>query len=75
MIEVLMKIVDDTPENRVYTYNLRVVNVACQILKFVIRPRNEEQYDLLRRFEKKIMFETDNLSQEFTTAFEEEDFS
>ena len=74
-IESLIRVVEDCPEHRVYAINPKVVLVICYILKFLIRPRNEEQFEIIKKLEKRIVFECKHIEEEFTTSYEGEDLS
>lgn len=39
----------------------------------MIRPRNEEQFEIIQKFVKKIIYETQNIDKDFTTSYEEEE--
>jgi hypothetical protein len=57
----LLKIVDDTPSNLVYTFNARVTLEASIILRSLLKPRFEEQHDAIKKFENRLVFEINNL--------------
>lgn len=61
VIESLAKIIEDLPSNRVYTYNPKVTTLVYFILKFTVRPRNEEQFEVIKKINDRVTFETDNL--------------
>lgn len=61
-----------------YTYNLKVVSEALEILKSNLKARHEEQYGFVAKFEQRLEFEVRHLDPEeskLTTAPEGEDYA
>ena len=46
--------------------------VAAQILKYIVRPRLEENNEIIAKFEKRLLFEVKHLEEEFYTWNDEE---
>jgi hypothetical protein len=53
----MLKIIDDIPVDNTYCYNLKIAIVFCSSIKHIIRPRHEEQLNLVERWEKRLVWE------------------
>ncbi|CDW76386.1 ubiquitin-protein ligase [Stylonychia lemnae] len=62
----LLQIISTTPDERmIYTYNLLVQQQIAQILKMILRPRMDEQHEIVSKITTRLIFELDNLNSTF----------
>lgn len=72
IIGSLIKILQDEPEDKLYNFNPTVGYLASQILRFIVRPRLEENNEIISKFEKRLIFEAQNIDQDFYAWNEDE---
>jgi hypothetical protein len=46
---------------------------AVQILKLIARPRNDEQFDIVKRIENRLVYETETIEKPHSCCSDEED--
>lgn len=67
----MLKIIDDVPQENQYCFSLKIQNLILGTLKSVLRPRYEEQFNLVERWEKRITWELGNLTNDQLKQFTE----
>jgi hypothetical protein len=58
----------------VYCFNPKNTIIATQILKMTCRPRLDEGFDFIRKFERRILYELENIQTNVANCSDEEDF-
>lgn len=66
-------ITDDVPEDKVYTFNAVIVTDALAILKLLVKPRHEENNEVVAKLETKLIYEIDNIDIPMFSAQDGED--
>ncbi len=64
-----------TEEGQPLKYNTKVLLEITTILKSVIKPRLEEQLDVVQKYENRLIFEIKNLENKIFSSPDCEDFS
>lgn len=78
MASEVLKILEapaEDEENQTLKYNSKVAYEACILLKSLIKPRQEEQLDIVSKFESRLIFEIKNLDKNIYSHPDCEDFS
>lgn len=68
-----MKILDEPVQFGFDVFHPKVVFTALHLLRACSRPRLDEQFDLVRRLSKRLLFENENLQKNYSFIADEED--
>ncbi len=67
-IPICLKVINDIPIAGQYAYESNVTVQFCQILKLGARPRIEEQFDIIKKIEARLVSELKNLESKSSTV-------
>jgi phytoene dehydrogenase-like protein len=74
-IEAIPKQLCQNLKHSTFKFNTKVLIEICGILKGVIKPRLEEQLDIIQKYENRLIYEIKNLENKIYSSPDCEDFS
>ena len=74
LISSLIRFMEETPLNNMYTYHPKVTVEALSILRHIVKARFEEQHSIVKKFEARLIYEVETLETQHLKFPDGEDF-